>query len=59
MKTNRLLFNPRKSMKNNLNLEKIQKELETAVFEAVDEIMDIAKIRLEEKTPEDKMDLVH
>lgn len=46
-------------MKNNLNLERLQKELETAVFEAVDEIMDIAKLRLEEKTPEDKMDLVH
>lgn len=45
-------------MKDNLQLDKIKNSVESLVMEGVQEIMEFAKEKLEEKTPEDKRDLV-
>lgn len=45
-------------MKDNLNLDKIQDEIEKAVEDGVSEVMEFAKTKLEEKTPEDTTTLL-
>jgi len=45
-------------MKDNLQLDKLEDEIDDIIEEAVGEIMELGKEKLEEKTPEDKKDLV-
>ena len=45
-------------MKDNLQLDKIQDDIEKLITEGIDEVMEFAKEKLEEKTPEDTQELV-
>lgn len=45
-------------MKDNLQLDKFQDEIEKLITEGIDEVMEFAKAKLEEKTPEDTQELV-
>ena len=45
-------------MKDNLQLDKIQDDIEQLITEGIDEVMEFAKTKLEEKTPEDTQTLL-
>ena len=46
-------------MKDNLQLDKLQNDIDDLISEGIDEVMEFAKTKLEEKTPEDTQDLVN